>query len=435
MAFQQIISKGKVEQEELRGSLAEALPGALQIAARAFGVTTQALGDMVTKGLDAATFTRAFTQQLTREMPQGAAGVDTAAQAFARLGNEILLLKDRIAQSGLLKFLADAAAGVAGLLKAGREGEEQAARATRARASQATGGTQLLPGDAEKLLKVTEQLTRAEDELRGLQVARQQGAFGPLTGMIATDAQLAAAQKTVDTLRTQQTQLVAIGKLRERAQAGVTARGDLEGGDRLTEMRAAEQAAAEANQKLADALKGTGQSLDTLTQKAKETPVVFGNLTGTAEAKITLLDNRIKILRENLEKVTETITGRTAPGAVPPELTQQKAAFEQQLVQAERQKQAIQDSVAAAETAQRAATSAREKAARDAESARERAARQEAQDAEHAQSAVDQVAASLARQREQAEATLDSAGRRLHQDQRSTGCRYRQRHRVDVCRG
>ena len=39
-AMQQIISKGKVSQEELRQQLGEALPGASQIAARAFGVTT-----------------------------------------------------------------------------------------------------------------------------------------------------------------------------------------------------------------------------------------------------------------------------------------------------------------------------------------------------------------------------------------------------------
>ena len=65
-AFQQIISKGKVSQEELRGQLGEAIPGASQIAARAFGVTTQALDVMIEKGLNAVEFTRRFTAQAAK---------------------------------------------------------------------------------------------------------------------------------------------------------------------------------------------------------------------------------------------------------------------------------------------------------------------------------------------------------------------------------
>src|SRR4030095_14480758 len=71
-AFQQIISKGKVSQEELRQQLGEALPGAMQIAARAFGVTTAELDRMITRGLDATEFVRRFTRQLQTEMPEGA---------------------------------------------------------------------------------------------------------------------------------------------------------------------------------------------------------------------------------------------------------------------------------------------------------------------------------------------------------------------------
>ncbi len=43
-ALQQIISKGTVQAEELRGQLGERIPGAFQIAARAMGVTTKELG-------------------------------------------------------------------------------------------------------------------------------------------------------------------------------------------------------------------------------------------------------------------------------------------------------------------------------------------------------------------------------------------------------
>ncbi|MCX3264819.1 tape measure protein [Pedobacter agri] len=49
-AIQQMISKGNVQAEELRGQLGERLPGAFAIAARALGVTTQELDKMLKKG-------------------------------------------------------------------------------------------------------------------------------------------------------------------------------------------------------------------------------------------------------------------------------------------------------------------------------------------------------------------------------------------------
>ncbi|WP_375438150.1 tape measure protein [uncultured Hymenobacter sp.] len=49
-AVQQMLSKGKVSAEELRGQLGEALPDATAIAARALGVNTQELDNMLRKG-------------------------------------------------------------------------------------------------------------------------------------------------------------------------------------------------------------------------------------------------------------------------------------------------------------------------------------------------------------------------------------------------
>lgn len=120
-ALEQIISKGKVSQEELRGQLGEAIPGASQIAARAFGVTTQALDAMIAKGVDAVEFTRRFTLQLQKETPVAA---DVAGAGFARLGNEIAALKDRIAQSGLLSFLDQASNKLANLLNRSTQADE-----------------------------------------------------------------------------------------------------------------------------------------------------------------------------------------------------------------------------------------------------------------------------------------------------------------------
>src|SRR5690606_38381642 len=49
-AIQQMISKGTVQAEELRGQLGERLPGAFQIASRAMGVTTAELSKMLEQG-------------------------------------------------------------------------------------------------------------------------------------------------------------------------------------------------------------------------------------------------------------------------------------------------------------------------------------------------------------------------------------------------
>lgn len=55
LAISQMVSKGTVSMEELRGQLGERLPGAFQLAAKAMGVTTQELDAMISSGGVAAT--------------------------------------------------------------------------------------------------------------------------------------------------------------------------------------------------------------------------------------------------------------------------------------------------------------------------------------------------------------------------------------------
>lgn len=93
-AIAQSLSKGVVSQEELKGQLAEALPGALQIAARAYGVTTQELDKMVTAGELSTVFFEKFARQLKAETTIGAAqSVDTLAAKIADLQNQWQVLQ------------------------------------------------------------------------------------------------------------------------------------------------------------------------------------------------------------------------------------------------------------------------------------------------------------------------------------------------------
>ena len=107
LALEQIISKGKVTAEELRGQLGERLPGALQIMARALGVTTAELDKMLEQGevgSDALIlFARSLRESVADDVP---AATRQAAAEFERLGNAIERLQGSVARSGLLQFLA-----------------------------------------------------------------------------------------------------------------------------------------------------------------------------------------------------------------------------------------------------------------------------------------------------------------------------------------
>lgn len=65
LALSQMLSKGKVQAEELRGQLGERLPGAFALAAKAMGTTEQGLNDMLEKGeIVADEFLPRFADQL-----------------------------------------------------------------------------------------------------------------------------------------------------------------------------------------------------------------------------------------------------------------------------------------------------------------------------------------------------------------------------------
>ena len=109
-ALEQIMSKGRVQAEELRGQLGERLPGAFQIASRAVGVTTQELSKMLELGqLESVDFLPRFARQLSMELGNSLApATKSTASEMARLGNAIQELEVAIAESGFLDFLTEA---------------------------------------------------------------------------------------------------------------------------------------------------------------------------------------------------------------------------------------------------------------------------------------------------------------------------------------
>ncbi len=108
LALQQMISKGTVSAEELRGQLGERLPGAFQVAARSMGVTTQELGRMLEQGrVLSEDFLPRFARQLEQELGGAAEKAGDRLEASAnRMSNAWAGLKQQIGDSGVSGFLA-----------------------------------------------------------------------------------------------------------------------------------------------------------------------------------------------------------------------------------------------------------------------------------------------------------------------------------------
>lgn len=112
VALTQILSKGRVQSEELRGQLAEQLPGALQVAARAFGVTTKELYRMVEAGQIAGDeFVGRFMRQLRAE----GASTNQLAGSFSNVSEQLGSSIQSLAATAGQPFLAPLTVALQGL--------------------------------------------------------------------------------------------------------------------------------------------------------------------------------------------------------------------------------------------------------------------------------------------------------------------------------
>ncbi|MGH7310678.1 MAG: tape measure protein, partial [Candidatus Rokuibacteriota bacterium] len=119
LALQQIMSKGIVAAEELRGQIGERLFGAFEIAARAVGTTTQALGKMLQQGeVVADEFLRRFARELRQtvagDLPEAVTSATTQVNRFTNAWRDLLTA---VASSGAF----NAAIGLLNQLRTGLE--------------------------------------------------------------------------------------------------------------------------------------------------------------------------------------------------------------------------------------------------------------------------------------------------------------------------
>lgn len=129
LAIGQMMSKGTVQSEELRGQLGERLPGAFQIAARSMGVSTAELGKMLEQGqVMSDDFLPKFAAELQKTFPAGEKAVSGLSAEVSRLSTAWYELKvaamDAGGESMFKSFITgtkDAVNEIGYLIKAARE--------------------------------------------------------------------------------------------------------------------------------------------------------------------------------------------------------------------------------------------------------------------------------------------------------------------------
>lgn len=209
LAISQMMSKGTVSAEELRGQLGERVPGAFNIAARAMGVTTAQLGKMLEQGQILATdFLPKFAAELTRSLgdaPEQAAQSAQAAmnrmagawtqakQAFADTGpaGGLVWVLDAMANS--MRRFAD---GVADAKNAGWGGVGQFMGGAGYAAIGVAGGTEksdINPTKTQRADQLVQTIGRLMDERKRLQAET----FSAFTSDL--EAQRDARLKEIDT--------------------------------------------------------------------------------------------------------------------------------------------------------------------------------------------------------------------------------------------
>lgn len=108
-ALTQIMSKGKVQAEELRGQLGDRLPGAMQILADGLEIPLAQLDKMMEKGeLTREVLMSMAAEASSRVAPALSEALDTPAAKLADFQNRMVIFKETIAQSGFLDAIADA---------------------------------------------------------------------------------------------------------------------------------------------------------------------------------------------------------------------------------------------------------------------------------------------------------------------------------------
>ncbi|QPZ53237.1 tape measure protein [Achromobacter phage vB_AchrS_AchV4] len=112
-ALTQMVSKGIIQAEELRGQLGDRLPGAFQDMAKAAGVSTQELGKMMEKGELSADMLSKFADVLRDKYSgQLEQSLQSTTKEIGEFWNEVFKLRLLFAESGFIEAFTEALRGL-----------------------------------------------------------------------------------------------------------------------------------------------------------------------------------------------------------------------------------------------------------------------------------------------------------------------------------
>lgn len=215
LAIQQMISKGNVQAEELRGQLGERIPGAFQIAARAIGVTTQELDGMLKKGeVVAADFLPKFAAELQRSV---GGSLETASDSLGaqlnRITNRLTEFQQRIAASGVMDTVALQIENLLARIEEAAENGDLDAFAQKL-SDVMSDAINIIAAVTDAAIALARALEALAPVIAGLAVAKAAGALGLLNGSLLTMASAAASAGGAAALATTAVQgfLSVIGK-------------------------------------------------------------------------------------------------------------------------------------------------------------------------------------------------------------------------------
>ncbi len=206
LAIQQMISKGNVQAEELRGQLGERIPGAFQIAARAIGVTTQELDGMLKKGeVIAADFLPKFAAELQRSV---GGSLGTASQSLGadlnRIANRFTEFQQRIASSGLMDTIALQIDNLLARIESAAANGELDAFAQKV-SDVMSDAINIIAAVTDAAITLAGALERLAPIIAGLAVVKAAGALGLLNGSMVGMAKAAVAAGSATEIATRAT--------------------------------------------------------------------------------------------------------------------------------------------------------------------------------------------------------------------------------------
>lgn len=239
LAIEQMISKGTVSAEELRGQLGERLPGAFQSAARAMGVTTEGLGELLETGrVTAEQMLPALAAELNKVYDDGER-VGTMSAEWNRFSGEISRF---VAEANAASGATDALAGSL------RIATDLARAMTDAMTDTISGGLGIAAGQwSQPLADLNQRMTQLKLQIKELDAATKDD------GWFVDRTAVALAERSLVKLRDE------LGRLEAQRRIYI----EMAGEDRQAELgaAAARRETADATRDLSGVLKGVDSTL------------------------------------------------------------------------------------------------------------------------------------------------------------------------------